>query len=87
MINDEENLQQKQSEEASSESEPDTLVPAKDSHQDFEFNLRELAGSMGDFGTLVPLAVGYIVIVGLNPAGFLVIEPFRNTLKISGGYN
>jgi len=24
--------------------------------KDFEFNLRELAGSMGDFGTLFPLA-------------------------------
>lgn len=23
-----------------------------------EFNLRELAGSMGDFGTLLPLAIG-----------------------------
>ena len=24
-------------------------------HKDFEFNLRELAGSMGDFGTLFPM--------------------------------
>ena len=24
----------------------------------FEFSLRELAGSMGDFGTLLPLAIG-----------------------------
>ena len=24
----------------------------------FEFSLRELAGSMGDFGTLFPLAIG-----------------------------
>ncbi|MCC7572384.1 MAG: putative sulfate/molybdate transporter [Candidatus Methanofastidiosum sp.] len=39
----------------------------------FEFNLRELAGSMGDFGTLLPLAIGYIVVNGLNPAGFLVM--------------
>ena len=28
----------------------------------FEFNVRELAGSMGDFGTLLPLAVHYLVI-------------------------
>jgi len=45
---------------------------------DFEFSRRELAGSMGDFGTLFPLAVGYIVIVGLNPAGFLVVMGLTN---------
>lgn len=44
----------------------------------FEFNLRELAGSMGDFGTLFPLAVGYIVVCGLNPAGFLVMMGLAN---------
>ncbi|MGA9351844.1 MAG: putative sulfate/molybdate transporter [Anaerolineae bacterium] len=41
-------------------------------HRDFEFNLRELAGSMGDFGTLFPLAIGYIVVCGLNPAGLFI---------------
>ena len=35
----------------------------------FEFNLRELAGSMGDFGTLFPLAIGYIAVCGLDPGG------------------
>jgi hypothetical protein len=44
----------------------------------FEFNLRELAGSMGDFGTLFPLAVGYIAICGLNPVGFLVMMGVAN---------
>jgi MFS superfamily sulfate permease-like transporter len=44
----------------------------------FEFNLRELAGSMGDFGTLVPLSIGYIVVNGLNPAGFLVMMGLAN---------
>lgn len=44
----------------------------------FEFNLRELAGSMGDFGTLFPLAIGYIVVCGLNPAGFLVMMGIAN---------
>lgn len=44
----------------------------------FEFNLRELAGSMGDFGTLFPLAIGYIVVCGLNPAGFLVMMGLAN---------
>ncbi len=38
----------------------------------FEFNLRELAGSLGDFGTLLPLAIGYITVCKLNPAGLLV---------------
>ena len=44
----------------------------------FEFNLREFAGSMGDFGTLFPLAIGYIVVNGLNPAGFLVMMGLAN---------
>lgn len=44
----------------------------------FEFNARELAGSMGDFGTLFPLAIGYIVVCGLNPAGFLVMMGLAN---------
>src|SRR5512139_2995913 len=44
----------------------------------FEFNLRELAGSMGDWGTLFPLAIGYIVVNGLNPAGFLVMMGIAN---------
>ena len=44
----------------------------------FEFNLRELAGSMGDFGTLLPLAVGYIYACGLNPAGFLAMMGLAN---------
>lgn len=41
-------------------------------YKDFEFNLRELAGSMGDFGTLFPLAIGYIVVCGLDPAGLFI---------------
>jgi MFS superfamily sulfate permease-like transporter len=39
---------------------------------EFEFSRRELAGAMGDFGTLLPLAAGYIAVCGLDPAGFLV---------------
>ncbi|MBC7340799.1 MAG: hypothetical protein H5U04_13295 [Firmicutes bacterium] len=46
----------------------------------FEFNMRELAGSMGDFGTLFPLAVGYIVYCGMNPAGFLVMMGLRRII-------
>lgn len=40
--------------------------------QDFEFSLREFGGSLGDFGTLLPFIVGYIVICGFEPAGLLV---------------
>jgi hypothetical protein len=39
----------------------------------FEFNLRELAGSLGDFGTLLPLAIGYISVCKMNPAELLVM--------------
>jgi hypothetical protein len=46
--------------------------------KDFEFNLRELAGSMGDFGTLFPLAIGYLALNGLNPAGLLVMMGLAN---------
>ena len=46
--------------------------------KDFEFNLRELAGSMGDFGTLFPLAVGYFAINGMNPSGLLVMLGVAN---------
>jgi hypothetical protein len=45
---------------------------------DFEFNLREFAGSMGDFGTLFPLVVGYIAVCGLEPAGLLVMMGVAN---------
>jgi len=44
----------------------------------FEFSLSELAGSMGDFGTLFPLAIGYIFVCGLDPAGFLVMMGLAN---------
>lgn len=39
--------------------------------RDFEFSVREFAGSLGDFGTLLPFTVGYIVISGFNPTGLL----------------
>lgn len=43
-----------------------------------EFNIRELGGSMGDFGTLFPLAVGYIAICGVDPAGILLMLGLAN---------
>ena len=44
----------------------------------FEFSLRELAGSMGDFGTLLPLAIGYITVCGMAPSGLLVTMGLAN---------
>lgn len=44
----------------------------------FEFSMRELSGAMGDFGTLLPLAVGYISVCGLNPSGLLVMIGLAN---------
>ncbi|NNF97989.1 MAG: sulfate permease [Desulfobacteraceae bacterium] len=35
----------------------------------YKFNRLELAGSLGDLGTLLPIAVGMIVVNGLNPTG------------------
>jgi len=47
----------------------------------FEFNLRELAGSMGDFGTLFPLAIGYIALCGMDPTGLLVMMGLANIVS------
>ena len=52
--------------------------PGPTDHGDFEFNLRELSGAMGDFGTLFPLAVGFIAINGMNPAGLFIMMGLTN---------
>lgn len=39
----------------------------------FKFSLLELSGALGDLGTLTPLAIGLIVINGLNPTTLLLI--------------
>jgi SulP family sulfate permease len=49
-----------------------TTEPPHRTYKDFEFNLRELAGSMGDLGTLFPLAIGHITVCGLDPAGLFI---------------
>jgi hypothetical protein len=38
----------------------------------YEFSLREFAGSLGDFGTLIPFTVGYVAICGFHPTGILL---------------
>lgn len=47
-------------------------------YKDFEFNLRELAGSMGDFGTLFPLAVGLIAVNRMDPVALFVMLGLTN---------
>jgi MFS superfamily sulfate permease-like transporter len=42
--------------------------------------MREMAGAMGDFGTLFPLAIGYIVVCKVDPAGLLVMMGLTNIL-------
>lgn len=39
----------------------------------FTFNRLELAGSLGDLGTLLPILIGMILINGLDPMGLLLI--------------
>ena len=56
----------------------DPRAAVRDEHPDFEFNMRELGGSLGDFGTLFPLAVGYIAVNGLDPAGLFVMLGLTN---------
>lgn len=43
-----------------------------------KFSIRELAGSLGDWGTLIPFIIGYISIVGLNPAGIFICLGITN---------
>lgn len=42
-------------------------------HKKYIFNRMELAGSLGDLGTLLPLAIGMIVINGLDPTGLFFV--------------
>lgn len=44
----------------------------------YAFTLRETAGAFGDMGTLLPLAIGYIAVCGVNPAGLLVLLGLSN---------
>jgi SulP family sulfate permease len=42
----------------------------------FRFNRLEFAGSLGDLGTLLPIALGLILISGLNPYGVFLSVGF-----------
>lgn len=43
-----------------------------------KFNLTEFGGALGDWGTLIPFIIGYISIVGLNPAGVFLCLGITN---------
>ena len=45
---------------------------------EFEFNIREFAGSLGDFGTLIPFLAGYVMVNGFDPSGVLVMLGLTN---------
>ena len=45
-----------------------------------KFTLREFGGAFGDWGTLIPFIIGYISIVGLNPAGIFLTLGITNIL-------
>lgn len=49
-------------------------------YKNFEFNLRELAGSLGDFGTLFPLAIGLIAVNRLDPTALFVMIGLTNII-------
>lgn len=45
-----------------------------------KFSLREFGGSFGDWGTLIPFIIGYVSIVGLNPAGIFFCLGITNII-------
>jgi len=45
-----------------------------------KFSLKEFGGSLGDWGTLIPFIIGYVSIVGLNPAGIFFCLGITNII-------
>jgi len=53
----------------------------KETEKDIKkFTLREFGGAFGDWGTLIPFIIGYISIVGLNPAGIFLTLGITNII-------
>ena len=48
--------------------------------KDKKLSIREFGGAFGDWGTLVPFIIGYIAIVGLNPAGIFFCLGITNII-------
>ena len=42
----------------------------------YRFDRMEIAGSLGDLGTLLPIAIGMILINGLSPIGLFFPSAF-----------
>jgi len=55
----------------------DKEIPLKKGRK---FTLRELGGAFGDWGTLIPFIIGYVSIVGLNPAGIFFCLGITNII-------
>ncbi len=49
-----------------------TAMPRTGMNAAYRFNRMELAGSLGDLGTILPLSIGMILINGLNPLGLFL---------------
>lgn len=45
-----------------------------------KFSIREIGGAFGDWGTLIPFIIGYITIVGFNPAGIFITLGLTNII-------
>ena len=61
--------------------ESNNITFEKESEKDHKkFTLREFGGAFGDWGTLVPFIIGYISIVGLNPAGIFLTLGITNII-------
>jgi len=43
-----------------------------------KFRLMEFGGAFGDWGTLIPFVIGYVLFVGLNPAGIFLCLGLTN---------
>jgi hypothetical protein len=56
----------------------DDKKPLKQFHK--KFSIREFGGAFGDWGTLIPFVIGYISIVGLNPAGIFLTLGITNII-------
>ncbi len=48
--------------------------------KDFRFNRHELAGSLGDMGTFIPILVGMVTVCGLNAGSALFFAGFFNMI-------
>lgn len=45
---------------------------------DFEFSVKELSGAMGDWGTLLPICIGFMAVNGMHPAQFMLVFGLTN---------